>query len=199
VEESSCPLQRHLGVFLSCLPPSYSTNVSTTSLVRKAPRRSFFALQYIQNREPFFSLPLRKAPRMRCPACEESHASGFGYPLAVSQTPYPSEASFSSQHSWASPFRAFFLPSDRSEGFPSPLRSCALLQNHYDLVPALQRLAPTEKAGLLLAPQRFRSGRNLSCSPGLSNLSGSPSANPPRKSSPLLRAPSRPSSSPTSQ
>jgi hypothetical protein len=48
------------------------------------------------------------------------------------------------------------------------LRSCAFLQNlqPYDLhaknlVPALQRLAPTEKAVLLTAPQRVRLGRSL--------------------------------------
>jgi len=94
-------------------------------------------------RRPSFHSPCGKRPVSVCPAYEESRASGFGYPLAVLHSSYPSEASFSSQHSWASPFRAFFLLSDRSEGFPSPLRSCALLQNRYDLVPALQRLSPT--------------------------------------------------------
>lgn len=109
----------------------------------------------------------------------------------------PWEASFSSQRSWASSFRAFFLSSDRSEGFPSPLRSCALLQNLYDLVVALQRLSPTGKAVSLLAPRRFRSGRNRSCSPGPFSLLGSPSANPLAKSSPLPKSPSRLSSSST--
>jgi hypothetical protein len=47
------------------------------------------------------------------------------------------------------------------------LRSCAFLQNPQsynlqtkNLVPALQRLAPTEKAVLLTAPQRVRLGRS---------------------------------------
>jgi hypothetical protein len=47
---------------------------------------------------------------------EGSHA-GFGYPLCEHSVLRPSEASFSSQRSWASPFRALLLLGDRSDRY----------------------------------------------------------------------------------
>jgi hypothetical protein len=102
--------------------------------------------------------------------------------------PRPLGISFNPQRSWASLFRALILPGDRKTLSDSPLRSCAFRQNPYDLAPALQRLAPTQKAVPLMAPQVFSSGRDR-CSLELSDLSGSPSADPRKRTSPSFPSP----------
>jgi hypothetical protein len=65
----------------------------------------------------------------------------------------PLGASFNPQRSWASPFRALILPGDRETLAGSSLRSGASRQNPYDRAPALQRVAPTQKAVSLVAPE----------------------------------------------
>jgi hypothetical protein len=76
--------------------------------------------------KPFlFTLLLRERPGTVA-LIPGSHTLGFGYPLDVSSTFKPLEASFSSQHSGASPFRAFLLLSDRRR-LSSPLSALALL------------------------------------------------------------------------
>jgi len=101
--------------------------------------------------------------------------------------PRPLEAFFNPQRSWASLFRALLLPGDRKTLSGLPLRSCAFRQNPYGLAPALQRLAPTRKAVPLFA-RVFSSGRDR-CSPELSDLSGSPSGDPWKGTSPSLPSP----------
>jgi hypothetical protein len=103
-------------------------------------------------------------------------------------TPTPSEASFSPQRSWASLSRALILPGDRETLSDPPLRSCAWPQNPFDLTTALQRFSPTRKAAPLVAPRVFSSGRDR-CSPELSDLSGSPSVDPRKRTSPSLPSP----------
>jgi hypothetical protein len=82
-----------------------------------------------------------------------------------------------------------FHPSGRSRnpfGFPSPL--LRFPAKPCDLAPALQRLVPTPKAVPLIAPRVFSSGRDR-CSLELSDLSGSPSVDPRKRSSPSLPSP----------
>jgi hypothetical protein len=91
----------------------------------------------------------------------EGSYPGFGYPLYELSVPTPSEASFSSQRSWASPFRAFLLFGDRSNRSQSDLPSLRFPTKPLGLVPTLQRIPPTEKAAPLVATQRFSPGQGL--------------------------------------
>jgi len=69
-------------------------------------------------------------------------------------------------------------------GLPGTLRSCASLQNHYGLAPALQRLPPPGKAVPLFAPRTVNSGRGP-CSPGLTASRALPPGNQPKRVSRL--------------
>jgi hypothetical protein len=91
----------------------------------------------------------------------EGSFSGFGYPLNELSVLTPSEASFSSQRSWASPFRAFLLFGDRLGRSQPNLPSLRFLTKPLGLVSALQRVHPTEKAVPLVATQRFSPGQGL--------------------------------------
>jgi hypothetical protein len=102
--------------------------------------------------------------------------------------PTPLRISFNPQRSWASLFRALILPGDRKTLTGSSFRSCASRQNPYDLAPALQRVAPTQKAVPLFATQVFSSGRDR-CSLELSDLSGSPSDDPWKRASTSFPSP----------
>jgi len=73
--------------------------------------------------------------------------------------PIPSEASFSSQRSWASPFKAFLLSGDRMDRSQPILPFLRFPTKPLGLVPTLQRLPPTEKAVPLFATQRFSPGQ----------------------------------------
>jgi hypothetical protein len=96
------------------------------------------------------------------PCLPEVPPSGFGYPPGGVSTPRPVEASFSFRRSWASPFRALILPSDREEGFPSSPSAPALSRQTY---PAWQwslgGLIPPRKPCPLLLPWMFTPGRGL--------------------------------------
>jgi hypothetical protein len=82
------------------------------------------------------------------------------------QPPKPSEASFSSQRSWASPFRAFLLPGDRQD--VSTLSSApALFQQTSRPVAGAPAASAPRKSRPPQCPRRFSSSRRL-CSPGLS-------------------------------
>jgi hypothetical protein len=115
-ESSSLALARHLGVLSFHKPLSYLGNMSTTSLVRKAPRCHSSALQHIKNQKPFFcTLGFPKASRRMVPSPREVTPAGFGYPLGVFLPSDSLEASFSSRRSWASPFKALLLTRDRKK------------------------------------------------------------------------------------
>lgn len=64
----------------------------------------------------------------------------------------PLEASFSPQHSWDSPFRAFLLIRDLLRLTSQNLRPCAFPGNLTGLLPALQRLTPQIKPCLFPLP-----------------------------------------------
>jgi len=137
-----------------------------------APRLSFVALQHSKTQEPFFSLlaerPGRVALRPR-----KSHPQGLAT-LSGASALEPLGASLSPRHSWAPPFKALLLHSDRKNLSAPPLRPCAFSRNLLGLGPALRRLDPTMEAVPLFATGWIRSGRGP-CSPGPTGLSGSPS------------------------
>jgi len=119
----------------------------------------------------------------------EGSYPGFGYPLYELSVPTPSEASFSSQRSWASPFRAFLLFGDPLDRSQPNLPSLRFPTKPLGLVPTLQRISPTEKAVPLFATQRFSPGQGLllswdfwasqALSPGKSAQRSSPSPGSP--------------------
>jgi hypothetical protein len=100
-------------------------------------------------------------------------------------------ACFSLQRSWASPFRAFLLPDDRPRVTPR-LSAPALFR---ETLSALHRrfsgFIPSEKPSPYMPPGGLVRARG-NCSLGLSDLSGSPAANPFRRSSPPPEIPFRP-------
>jgi len=138
-----------------------------------APRLSFVALQRSKIQESFFSLlaerPGRVALRPR-----KFHPQGLAT-LSVASALEPLGASFSPRHSWALPFRALLLHSDRKNLSALPLRPCAFPRNLLGFGPALRRVDPTMEAVPLFATGWVRSGRGP-CFPEPTGLSGSPSA-----------------------
>lgn len=174
------------------MPSSYWRPTSTVGHSQKTPRVSFLALQHLRSKEPFFSLPRPKKRRKSfCPAFSQDPPQGLATLSWASEVLHTLEASFSPQHSWASPFKALLLPGDRKK--VSLLLSALALP--YKTFQALYRrfsgLLPPEKPCSFLHPDVLRRV-GASCSLGLSNLSGSPSADPPKRASPSLRSPSRP-------
>jgi len=136
----------------------------------------------------------------------EGSYPGFGYPLYELSVPIPSEASFSSQRSWASPFRAFLLFGDQLDRSQPNLPSLRFPTKPLGLVSTLQRVSPTEKAVPLFATQRFSPGQghllswDLRVSQALSPGKSSQRSSPP-PGSPLTLRSKRPLnlSSPKSQ
>jgi len=115
-KSSSLALARHLGVFTFKKPLSYWGNMSTTSLVQKAPRSRDSTLQHLKNPEPFlFTLGFPRASWRLCRLPRKSRSQGLATLSARLSTLDPLEASFSSRRSGASPFRAFLLSSDRKK------------------------------------------------------------------------------------
>jgi hypothetical protein len=113
-------------------------------------------------RRPFLRSAVLQSVRKALPCLPEVPPSGFGYPPDGVSTPRPVDASFSLRRSWASPFRAFLLPSDREKGFPSSPSAPALSRQTY---PAWQwslgGLIPPRKPCPLLLPWMFTPGRGL--------------------------------------
>jgi len=126
---------------------------------RLAPRVSSSALQHFRIKEPFFS-PFAERPNDFCPVVRKSPPQGLAT-LSGIFVPSSWGAFLSSQHSWASLFRAFLLSGDRKTLSGLSLRSCASLQTLDGFGSALQRLPPTGKAVPLSAPRRISSGRDL--------------------------------------
>jgi hypothetical protein len=103
-----------------------------------------------------------RSVRKALPCLPEVPPSGFGYPPGGVSAPRSVEASFSSRRPWASPFRAFILPGDREEGFPSSPSAPALSRQTF---PAWRwssgGLIPPRKPCPLLLPWMFTPGRGL--------------------------------------
>jgi len=177
-----------LSVLLLRLPRPSPSHVDHDP-ERIVPRISFFTLQHLRIREPFFSLPLSWKRRRNLALILRSLTLGFGYPLdemvwlSHPGGPLSIPNALGLRSSELSSFRAI----EKTLSGIS-LRSCAFRQNLYDLAPALQRLAPTQKAVPLIAPRVFSSGRDR-CSLEPSGLSGSPSVDPWKRPSPSLPSP----------
>jgi hypothetical protein len=77
----------------------------------------------------------------------------------VKPTPHPSEAFFSSQRSWVSPFRALLQPSDRRRVSSPHLRSCAFLQNPSALHRRFNGFIPLDQPSPFLLPRLLILGR----------------------------------------
>jgi hypothetical protein len=114
------------------------------------------------SRRPFVRSAVLRSVRKALPCLPEVPPSGFGYPPGGVSAPRSVEASFSSRRPWASPFRAFILPGDREEGFPSSPSAPALSRQTF---PAWRwssgGLIPPRKPCPLLLPWMFTPGRGL--------------------------------------
>lgn len=108
--------------------------------LKQAPRLSFCALQHLRNQVPFFSLSLTKKRLENVALFSRSAVLRVWLPFLRFPLPESLGAFFSSQHSWASPYRAFFLSDGCTILSSRTFRSCAFLQNPLDLVTALQRV-----------------------------------------------------------
>lgn len=152
---TSTPPQRLCLAVAAFLPVSIVDN----SHLRKAPRSSFSTLQHLRIQAPFFSTSDSEGVWITLPCHPEVPSPGFGYPLDGVSCLEPLKASFSSQRSWASLFRAFLLSSDQIDVSINPLRSCTFLPN----LPAWYRcssgLLPPEKPCPSRASRRISSGR----------------------------------------
>jgi hypothetical protein len=188
---SSPALMHHPSGLPLHSPLPYPRLRPTRSHPRKVPRRSSRTLRHFRIPRPFFPRPLPKPRPESLASLPGSPALRVWLPSRRPQPAEPSEASFSPQHPWASPSRAFLLPGDRSRVSPRTLRSCASLQNLSALHRRSSGFLPPEKPCPFSLPERLiRVG--ASCSPGTSSLSGLPSADPTEKLLPS-RSPSRPS------
>jgi hypothetical protein len=156
--------------------------------VKAVPRVSFFALQHIRVREPFFSLPRSRKRRRNVALILRSLTLGFGYP--------PDEMVWLPDP-WG-PLSAPNAPGLRSsepcssrvigKPFRIPLSAPALSgKTRMTLPRRFSGLLPPGKPCPFLS-RVFSSGRDR-CSPELSDLSGSPSVDPWRRTSPSPPSP----------
>ena len=132
--------------------------------------------------------PFDPASPKRYPVLEKFHSQGLATLSAASQLFQPWSPSFRTQHSWASPCKAFLLFRDPKKRFRSPVPLLRFPWKPRDLHPALQRLPPTKKAVSLplggLVQGETLAFLGFSSSQALSSLNQ-------RKSVSLSRSPSR--------
>jgi hypothetical protein len=115
---------------------------------------SFPTLQHLRLKAPFFSLRVSPKRLRNSAQLPRSPTPRVWLPSLRCQLLQASETSFSPQRSWASPFKAFLLPHDRTTLSNDPSAHALPYKTLPDLVPALQRLQPTGKAvPLLLLPR----------------------------------------------
>jgi len=158
---------------------------------RKAPRMSFTALQHFRTREPIFSPSRhREGVLPALPCVGRCSVLRVWLPSRRFRHPETLEVYFNLQRSWASPSRAFLLPRDRTILLGPPFPFLRLRPKPPGLDPALQRVTPTGKAALLLAPNGLGWGGGTALL-GFSDLSGSLSRKTHLKSISLSRCPSR--------
>jgi hypothetical protein len=159
------------------------------------PRVSFLALQHLRIEPPFLPHSVaRMRPKAVCPDPRKCRTQGLATLSTVYLAPArSSEASFSSQRSWGSPFKALLLFHDR-KGLPDPFSPLLRFpRKPPGLLPTLQWLAPMKKAVSLFAPRRISPGRNRLLSWAFWPLRRSLPL-PDLKSFSLFKCPSRPSS-----
>jgi hypothetical protein len=193
---SSPALRRHLSVFASRSPPGPLRPSSTQEPLAPGASLELLHPSAFPDKTTLLLAPLPGSAPPTVLADEES-PSGFGYPLGGVKPVLPSEASLSSQHSWASPSRAFLLPDDRPRVSPKPLRPRA---SHENLPASARRpdgFLPSEKP-CPSCPRVVTPGRNLLLSWAFSTSWALPPLKiDPGPLSPNL--PSRPSLRPASQ
>jgi len=121
--------------------------------------------------------PVRRPISFSLPT--ESHAPRVWLPSLRPSPLRPSEASFSSQHSWASPFEAFLLTRDQPKVSFRPSTPAIAPKTVPGLGTSLQRLPPTCKAVPLFAPGHLRPSRDLLLPWDFSALQALPPLGPP--------------------
>jgi len=146
---ASFPLERRSSTSVSCRP---------WSAFEKHLALSARPFSISGSRAPFFH-PLSRASGSPLPCAPEVPPLGFGYPFGGIQVTRPLGAYFSSQRSWASPFKALLRPGDRKVLSHLPFRSRAFLENLTSLLSAPQRFHPTEPAVPFDAPRVFGPGQ----------------------------------------
>jgi len=160
---SSFPL-RHFSATSASLP--LLRRLPTNGLRRPYPTlrkhlaEAFGPYSVCGSKSPFLRSPYRRSEKKVLPHSLPVSPPGFGYPLGDLQLSQPRKPLSAPNALGLRPSK-LFSSQVIEEGFPSPLRSCASLQNLSGLVPTLQRFPPTRKAVPLLAPQCFTSGRGL--------------------------------------
>lgn len=187
-------LRRHLSVFRS-LRAAFPLKVPSTVTPRKSSSLELSCPSAFPDRKTLLFHPgvSTKASEMFRPTSRKAHPQGLATLSTSFSVSRPLEASSSSQRSWAFSLQSF-SPSLRSgKPFRSPLPLLPFDPKPLGLASGLQRLSPSRKAVLLIAPQRFKSGRRHMLSWDFPTSQ----ALPPQKSTPkaslLLGFPSRPS------
>ena len=162
------------ATYASSLQPcrSVSSPHVYDELQNQAPRLSFHALQHLRIKVPFLSLPVIRKRMEYIALYPKSPTPRVWLPSLWRQLLSPLETSFSSQRSWASPFKAFLLSHGRIILSNDPSAPALSYKTLPGLVPALQRLTPTGKAVLLLSLSGRLIRIGATCSLGLSDLLG---------------------------
>jgi hypothetical protein len=153
------------------LPPGQKGLQADSEPLDQVPRLSSTTLQHFRISEPFFSLLLTKKRPEAFATTPESPALRVCLPSRRCQLQKPWGTSLSSQHSWASPFKALLLPHEPVPLSKYPSTPALSHKTLTGLVPALQRLAHKESRAHLLLPRSLSQGRT-NCSLGLSDLLG---------------------------
>jgi len=156
---SSRALTRHLGVFISSVPPAYSRPASTAVRFGKAPRWSFPALQHFRTMVPLFAPPLSRRRPGSFALLPGGHVLGFGYPHDVSSSPVTLGGLFQPPTLMGFALQSLFSSRVIEVEFPLLFPLLRFPTKPYGLASALQRLAPTREAVPLIASRRISPGR----------------------------------------
>lgn len=144
-------LDATLAFYIFSLPFFIVSWVDYPKPPQKTSRISFTALQYFRiSRALFFAL-FKRLERVAL----HSRSSTFRVWLPSSwfQLKKSLGASFNSQHSWASPFKALLLASNRQNVSISSFCSRTWFQNHHDLETVPQQLHLTNKSAPHFRPE----------------------------------------------
>jgi hypothetical protein len=158
---SSHALRRHLKRLAPTLATALSVPCRPWSEKNRTSHKLSGPTAFPESRALLFTPTVAEAAQERCPVPTKSHPRVWLPSRCDGLAPKSLGISFNPQRSWASLFRALLLPGDRETLSSLSFRSCAFRQNLHDLVPALQRLAPTQKAASLRATRVISSGRDL--------------------------------------
>lgn len=145
-----------------------------------------------------FTFSSRKRLEVNCLSFQKFPPQGLATLPRVCFSSFPSsqEAYLSFQRSWAYPFKAFLLPTDRSSVSPASFRSCAFPENPTAFSRRFIGLIPVGKPSPNVLPDDLNQGGG-SCFLGPHDLSGSlsqfnhqPASFPRSVSLPPVRLPS---------